>query len=81
MVRHADTFPINNFLRQILKMSCSPCVPDIPRLVHIPGQCSCTLLSAPLLMRVWHPSTLTNKNTLYIGHNCCVLFLIMVAEH
>ena len=27
------------------------------------------------------PSRLGHKSTLYIGHICCVLFLIMVAEH
>ena len=42
-------------------MLCSPCVPDIHRLVRIPGQCSCTLLSAPLLMRAWHSLHITIK--------------------
>ena len=40
---------------------CSPCVPDIHRLVHIPCQCSCTLLSAPLLMQAWHSLHITIK--------------------
>ena len=43
------------------KMLCSPCVPNIFRLVHIPCQCSCTLFSAPLLMRAWHSLHITIK--------------------
>ena len=42
-------------------MLCSPYVPDIHRLVHIAGQCSCTLLAAPLLMRAWHSLHITIK--------------------
>ena len=48
-------------------------------LAHIPGQCSCTLHSAPLPMSSWHfclsPSRARHKRTLYIEHSCCVLFL------
>ena len=69
---------------KVEKLVCSPCVPDIHSFVHFPGQCSCTLFSAPLLMRAGthciSPSRLRYKSTLYIGHICCVLLLIIVAE-
>ena len=42
-------------------MLCSPCVPGIHRLVRVLGRCSCTLLSAPLLMRAWHSLHITIK--------------------
>ena len=56
-----ESVPRCGMLDQSQKLLCSPCVPDIHRLVHIPCQCSCTLLSAPLLMRAWHSLRITIK--------------------
>ena len=58
--KHLSSF-IARVLRRLGGVLCSPCVPDIHRLVHIPGQCNCTLLSAPLLMRAWHSLHITIK--------------------
>ena len=53
---------IARVLRRLGGVLCSPCVLDIHRFVRIPGQCNCTLLSAPLLMRSWHSLRITIKD-------------------
>ena len=51
----------NNKVFNFFILLCSPCVPDIHRLLHFFGQCRCALLSAPLLMRARHSLHITIK--------------------
>ena len=55
------------------------CYPPLIRLAPIHCQCSCTPLSAPLVVTTRNvyisPSRLRQKAQVHIGNSCCLLFL------